>query len=38
MRRARYVGMRKVAAELHFKLMAYNLIRLDRMLREEARA
>ena len=27
MRRARYVGMRKVAAELHFKLMAYNLIR-----------
>ena len=38
MRRARYVGMTKVTGELHLKFTAYNLLRLDRTLRDAARA
>ena len=38
MRRARYVGHAKVEAEMLLKLTAYNLLRLDRMLRDGARA
>ncbi len=38
MRRARCVGHAKVEAEMLLKLTAYNLLRLDRMLRDGARA
>lgn len=38
MRRARYLGHAKVEAEMLLKFTAYNLLRLDRMLRDAARA